>query len=102
MVSDRVLSPDPCVLFPVSKGENGAFVEESGKYSAYDIVAGSGPLAAFIGEKLTGVEAIMSPGGKVTGAVKRTTRDGTLRVDVEADELFLNEVVPPLATDTGR
>jgi hypothetical protein len=82
--------------------ENRAFVEKSGKWSVYDVVAGSGPLAAFIGETLTGVEAIKSPGGKVTGAVLRTTRNGILRVDVEADELFLNEVVPPLIADTGR
>jgi hypothetical protein len=77
---------------PLSE-ENRAFVETSGKWTAFDISA-VGAFAAFIGDVLASVEPVLAGTGKVTGMILRTSGGGVIRVDVEADELFLNEVIP--------
>jgi hypothetical protein len=78
-------------------GENRAFVEESGKWAAFDVSA-QGAFATFIGDVLASVETVLADSGKVTGMILQTERGGVVRVDVEADELFLNEVIPGCPT----
>jgi hypothetical protein len=73
--------------------ENQAFVEKSGKWTAFDVSA-KGAFATFVGDVLATAEPVCAAPGKVTGVILRTGRGGVVRVDVEADELFLNEVVP--------
>jgi hypothetical protein len=73
--------------------ENRAFVEESGKWTVFDVSA-QGAFATFIGDVLVGVEPVLAESGKVTGMILRTGGGGVVRVDAEADELFINEVIP--------
>ena len=69
------------------------FVTESGKCTAFDVSA-QGALATFTGDVLADVEAVLADPGKMTGMILRTGAGGILRADAEADELFLNEVIP--------
>lgn len=73
--------------------ENRAFVEESGKWAAFDVSA-VGAFETFIGDVLGSVEPVLAGSGKVTRIILRTRREGVVRVDVEADELFVNELIP--------
>ena len=73
--------------------ENRAFVEQSGKWAAFDVSA-VGAFATFIGDVLASAEPVLGESGHPTGVILRTGGGGVLRVDVEADELFLNEVIP--------
>lgn len=73
--------------------QNEAFVERAGKWTAFD-VSGAGALATLIGDVLASVEPVLGESGNVTGMILRTGRGGVIRVDVEADELFLNQVIP--------
>jgi hypothetical protein len=77
--------------------ENRAFVAESGKWAAFDTPA-QDLLGMFIGDVLTGVEPVSARPGKITGIILRTGGGGIIRVDVEADELFLNQVIPSAGT----
>lgn len=79
---------------PLSE-ENRAFVEQSGKWAAFDISA-QGAFATLIDDTVASVEPVLAVPGKVTGMILRTGSGGVIRVDVEADELFLNEMI------TGR
>jgi hypothetical protein len=81
--------------------ENRAFVEASGKWAAFDVSA-KGAFASLIGDVLTAVEPVGVEPGKVTGVILRTGRGGVIRVDVEADELFLNEVLPGRQCDDSQ
>lgn len=76
---------------PLSE-ESRAFVEESGKWVAFDVSA-VGAFATFIGDVLASVEPVLAESGKVTGMILRTAGGGVIRVDVDADELFLNAVI---------
>jgi hypothetical protein len=69
--------------------ENREFVAKSGKWTAYD-VSGDPEFAAFTGDLLQSVEPFSNSDGKVTGVALRTAGGGTVRLDVIADELYLN------------
>lgn len=77
---------------PLSAG-NRAFVEKSGKWTAFDVSA-EGSFAAFIGDVLGSVEPVAAEDGAVTGVVLRTRSGGVIRVDAEADELFVSQLIP--------
>ena len=77
---------------PLSAG-NRAFVEQSGKWVAFDVPA-VGAFATFIGDVLASAEPVLGESGHLTGVILRTDGGGVLRVDVEADELFLTGVTP--------
>jgi hypothetical protein len=82
-------------------GENRAFIEESGKWAAFDVSA-KGAFAAFIGDVLASVEPVLAGPGKVTGMILRTGGGGVIRVDVDAEELFLSEVTPGRPIESRR
>lgn len=90
---------DPFVE-PLSE-EDRAFVETSGKWTVFD-VSTAGAFASFTGDVLTSVEPVLAGTGKVTGMILRTSGGGVVRVDVEADELFLNEVIPGRRTESRQ
>lgn len=69
--------------------ENRAFVARSGKWTAYD-VSGDPEFAALTGDLLQNVEPISNSDGRITGVTLRTAGGGTVRLDVIADELYLN------------
>jgi hypothetical protein len=83
--------PDP-FAGPLSD-ENRAYADKSGQWTAFDVSA-QGALAPFTGHVLASVEAVLADSGKVTGVILRTGGGGIIRVDVEADEVFLNAVTP--------
>lgn len=79
--------------------ENRAFVSKAGKWTAFDVSA-TGAYSTLIGGVLVRVEPVLADYGKVTGMILRTDRGGIVRVDVEADELFLNEIVLGCPTES--
>ncbi len=82
---------------PLSE-ENRTFVEQSGKWAAFDVSA-VGAFATLIGDVLASAEPVLAESGHLTGMILRTAGGGVIRVDVEADELFLNEVIPGHSTE---
>jgi hypothetical protein len=81
--------------------ENRDFVEKSGKWTAFDVSA-EGAFATFIGDVLDTVEPVLAGSGKVTGIILRTGRGGVVRVGVEADDLFVNELIPGHPTESHQ
>jgi hypothetical protein len=77
----------------------------SGKTLSVDVAAFDvsqvGAFATFMGDVLASVEPVLAESGHLTGMILRTAGGGVIRVEVEADELFLNEVIPGHSTE-GR
>jgi hypothetical protein len=69
---------------PLSRA-NRAFVEQSGKWTAFD-VSTEPPYRELIGQTVDRVEPLLSPSGKVRGATIFTPA-GTVHIEVEADDL---------------
>ncbi|MTD56089.1 hypothetical protein [Amycolatopsis pithecellobii] len=68
--------------------ENKKFVEGSGKWTAFD-VSNKPPFSRLIYKEVIGVELIENRERKVVG-VHFLLADGTIRVGVQADELYVD------------
>jgi hypothetical protein len=75
---------------PPLSAENQRFVDESGKWTAFD-VSGQAPYSRLVGAAVEGVEVHVTPSGKVVGT---TIRAGNVvvRAEVEADDLIVDVV----------
>jgi hypothetical protein len=72
--------------------ENRAFVERSGKWTAFDV--SNDPLyRELVGQAVSSVEPLLTQTGKVKGATLFTS-GGALRSEVEADDLKVDVIVP--------
>lgn len=78
---------------PLSE-ENRRFVEESGKWAAFDM-SPTPTWAAFVGKPLCEATALADTTGKVVGIILRIGDGGLVRLGVMADELFVDEVAAP-------
>jgi hypothetical protein len=81
--------------------EKRAFVGKSGKWAAFGVSA-EAAFATVIGDVLATAEPVYADPGTMTGVILRTGSGGVVRVDVEADELFVNEVVPGHGSEHGQ
>jgi hypothetical protein len=68
--------------------ENRQFVEQSGKWTAFDVSAQK-PYSRLIGEQIGQVIPIRTLENKIKG-VALTTRESTVRVEIEADEVTVD------------